>query len=407
MIDDHGSPLTIVFASHTFLGSPFVVGSHHLAREMARLGHYVFHVSSPITPAHFLKIIDPTFRASFSTWARCGVVVNSRLINYVPFSLFPWPVVAALFKGTKINLSTYTFLQPIQKIVQIHGFRPDKIDLLLIDQPRLIGIERYIRASILIYRATDLYHEITGDIATEIAEKTIIKKADGLVGTSEPVVQRIREACPSKPWLLLENGVDYDHFINDGGPPLDYAAIPRPRAIYVGAIDGRLDLPSIRRLAESLPSLHVVMIGPYTKAVRNFFTGVSNVHLIGSKNYSNLPPYLCHADVGLLPLSDHPANVGRSPIKLYEYAASGLPVVAKETPELLRRREPFLNLYSDGSHLPVIVQELLQRRSDRDKIRASARTHSWRNKVKVLLEFALDIGVRSDKIKFCERGKTR
>ncbi len=36
----------------------------------------------------------------------------------------------------------------------------------------------------------------------------------------------------------------------------------------------------------------------------------------------------------MLPLSEHPTNAGRSPMKLYEYLAAGLRVVARRTPAL-------------------------------------------------------------------------
>lgn len=384
--------LTIVFASHTVIGSTFVVGSHHLAREMARLGHRVLHLSTPITFGHLLKFNDSIYRSRFSVWARGGVEVDAGVINYVPFSLIPWNIAGFIFRCIGVNLHINTFVPSLRRIMCLHGLLPDKVDILIIDQPRFAGLEQYIKASVVIYRATDLYREMTGDSSLDFAEEFIIKKANGVVGTSEPVLKKLMQYGINKPWLLLENGVEFEHFSHNVNPPEEYSEIPRPRVIYVGALDERFDIYAIREIATKLHSISIILIGPYNNKVYSFLKSFPNVYLLGAKSYLDLPAYLNHADVGLLPLSDHPANIGRSPMKLYEYAASGLPVVAKETHELLRRKEPFVYFYRNIKDLPEIVQYVLQYHKDnRDAIRALARAHSWKNKAKQLLDFALKI----------------
>ena len=62
---------------------------------------------------------------------------------------------------------------------------------------------------------------------------------------------------------------------------------------------------------------------------------ITNVTLHGHKTRGELPPYLWHADVLLLPPSaKHPSAQWTSPVKLGEYLASGKPLISSDIPAL-------------------------------------------------------------------------
>jgi len=60
-----------------------------------------------------------------------------------------------------------------------------------------------------------------------------------------------------------------------------------------------------------------------------------NVHLLGGKKIEELPAYLAHSDVGLLPFLPGKISDAVSPIKIFEYLFSGTPVVATKLPEIV------------------------------------------------------------------------
>jgi glycosyltransferase involved in cell wall biosynthesis len=63
--------------------------------------------------------------------------------------------------------------------------------------------------------------------------------------------------------------------------------------------------------------------------------GLRNVIVHGYQPPANVPPFLWHADVLLLPPSgNHPSARWTSPVKLGEYLASGVPVVSTRIPAL-------------------------------------------------------------------------
>ncbi len=367
-------PLNIVFGSHTPMGDVFVVGSHHLAHEFTKYGHRVLHLSTPVTIAHLLRWANPRVQFRFRNWLDNGYVVNKDLIDYVPLSLVPWQVARRL---GKMHLFLTT-LPSIKYCLRRFGF--SEVDVLLIDSPSLAGLQKYVKARVMGYRATDLYSEQIG-VDIDNVERELAHQADFLIGTSVPVMNHLSSLAPSKPLYLLENGVDYDFFSKPTNPPPEYEKISSPRLVYAGALDDRFGYGTVTTLADTLPHANVALIGPYPKDANRLLGGRSNLHLLGPRSYARLPAYFQHSDIGLLPLSNHPANDGRSPMKLFEYGASGLPVVASCTIELARRKLDFIRLANSPREFAELVGRLLENSEERFEISRIAKTasasHSW------------------------------
>jgi glycosyltransferase involved in cell wall biosynthesis len=343
--------LRIVFASHTATTSDFVVGSHHLARQCAAMGHRVAHLVAPVSLAHLARYGDGYTRRRFANWVRGGEVGDGGVFEYVPLSAVPWQLARYFLR---IGNSFLWTMPPVGSVLWRHGF--GKVDVLLVDQPKMLGIERILRPEILVYRATDLYAELTGDGCVALAEAALARRADLLVATAGPILERLARIAPEKPRLLLENGVDVSHFEHARECPPEYSAVPDPRAVYVGALDARFNWDWVVTAARSLPALHIVLIGPVRGDIPDGLP--ANLHLLGPIGYERLPGFLQHGWIGLLPTTSHRANRGRSPMKLYEYAAAGLPVLAAETEELTRRRLPFVCLVRDREQFVSALQGL-------------------------------------------------
>ncbi len=358
------------------MGGTFVVGSNHLARCLANQGHRVLHLSTPITPFHLARWSNPEIKGRFKTWCHGGRAYHDGVIDYVPLGLIPKRIAYRLFTQRGPCLLT---LPSIRHILRRYNFTA--VDLLLVDQPIFVGLEKIVSPRITVYRATDLYREMLGNLLNETIEKEMANRADFLIGTSQPVLNRLRSLAPDKPISMLENGVDYLFFSKPAMAPPEYAAIPSPRLVYAGALDGRFGYEAVRATAKCLPHANVILIGPYgNDAVKQLGAG-NNIHLLGLRKYHQLPAYFQHADIGLLPLSDHPANAGRSPMKLFEYGASGLPVVATRTIELTRRKLDFVFLADNEHEFVSHIIDLMDCAETREKIGSTAKdlssNYSW------------------------------
>jgi glycosyltransferase involved in cell wall biosynthesis len=128
---------------------------------------------------------------------------------------------------------------------------------------------------------------------------------------------------------VIPNGVDGEHFSRPCPRPRDLP--PAPTAVYVGTLhESRLDVELVIEVARSLSALSVVLVGPdaLPTAARRRLSGEPNIHLFGSRPYADVPAYLQHADVVLVPHRVTPFTESLDPIKAYECLAVETPVVA-------------------------------------------------------------------------------
>jgi teichuronic acid biosynthesis glycosyltransferase TuaH len=128
---------------------------------------------------------------------------------------------------------------------------------------------------------------------------------------------------------LIPNGVDAAHFQQPLPRPRDLPAAPT--GVYVGTLhSARLDVELVLELAQSLPELEIVFVGPDSldRIDRRRLGAVPNIHLLGPRPYAVIPAYLQHADVVLVPHRVTPFTESLDPIKAYECAVVDAPTVA-------------------------------------------------------------------------------
>jgi teichuronic acid biosynthesis glycosyltransferase TuaH len=159
------------------------------------------------------------------------------------------------------------------------------------------------------------------------AYRRIARSGRAVAAVSAEILERI---APTGPALVVPNGVEPSEWLGDAPPPPAwFAAIPGPRAVYVGTLDSRLDVPGIADLATRVPDLQVVLLGPlpdpeYVAALRP----LRNVHVHASVARPELVAVLRNAEVCLLAHRRTPLTEAMSPLKIYEYLAAGAPVVS-------------------------------------------------------------------------------
>jgi glycosyltransferase involved in cell wall biosynthesis len=263
------------------------------------------------------------------------------------------------------------------------------------DPSAALGL-RAFRRKLLVYHVLDNYLDFFAPGAEKLrasvmrSEAQLLREADVVFTVSEPLLQRYTRTHPHV--ALVPNGVDYEGFqrtIADAATPVDMMAISKPIIGYVGVMQPDLDFSLLQHLADTRPGWSLVFVGPdelgASREELDRLCRRPNVHYLGPKAVKEVPFYMYACDVCMLP--DRTRGFGvleGDSLKLYEYLASGRPVVATDIPSA-RRLAPWVRIARDPGEFTRCIEEsfgepvsLAQRR------RAAAREHSWSRRVEQL-----------------------
>jgi glycosyltransferase involved in cell wall biosynthesis len=175
------------------------------------------------------------------------------------------------------------------------------------------------------------------------------------------------------------------------GLVVDVAArVPEARVVIVGGqTNWTQDDPDIAALGERAHALGVA----------------ERVELRGHVPYDRVPEALASASVALLPLPDEPvARLFTSPLKLFDYMAAGVPIVASDLPalrEVLRHEQnALLAAPGDPDAFAAAVRRLLAEPALAERLgrqaRADVEGYSWDARARALLDFMHGITPAAD-----------
>jgi len=366
--------------------SPFHVGSHELARQFAALGYEVAFVSDPLTPLHFLPHAGPLVRERFRLYRSGGLrAEGGRLRAFVPGALLAPHRSAILRSGIVHRTWQRTTCPGIIGTIRRAGF--GDVDLLYLDseiQAFWLGAVRHRRS---VFRITDRKEGFRKTTPAAIAMRAeLAREVDLVVYAGKSMEPAVRSLAPKR-MRHLANGVDYEFFAGNRDPrPVEYDALDGPIAVYAGALDYWFDFDALDLAAASLPRVAFVLVGG-TGTRPGALRPRANVHYLGPRPFERMPAYLRWADVGVIPndVRRFPELVNHmNPLKLHQYMASGLPVVAVRSAEMEALESPAV-LYGEPAEFPAALASALGDRARRGLSQAYARGQDWSIRAKELL----------------------
>lgn len=237
------------------------------------------------------------------------------------------------------------------------------------------------------------------------ALRSIGRRAHRLVAISNGV-RRALEAngVPPEKIVVAPDGVDLAAF--DALPARDEArrrlGLPEVKRLvmYAGNLFAWKGVFTLAEAAPDLaPEAEVVMVGGSSQELRHMTAFVrerkiENIRLIGYRPPTEVPLYLAAADVLVLPTSAR-EPIGShftSPLKLFEYMASGRPIVASDVPssrEVLNDETAVLVKPDSASSLAAGIERVLRDEQFSAKIFKKAqevvKAYTWANRARFIL----------------------
>lgn len=344
----------------------------------------VLYVEPPATLLSAFK--DRSLWFKWWRWAEGPRRIKENIFLYSPPVVLPF----GNLSGRINHINQRWLLIFVRNIARSLGFKNPIIWTYL---PGSLALARGLDPGALVYDCVDEHSQFTGLINSEVV---LSMERDLLVGSdlTFTTARGLYDAKKSygRNIYLVPNAADTGHFAlaqrEDTPVPEEIAGLPRPVLGFVGVIHHWIDLDLIEYLAKKRPGWSLAMIGPVGAGVSvEHLQSLPNVYFFGRRDKEALPGYMKAFDVCLNPFRKNELTDRVNPLKLYEYLASGKPVVSVDMPGVMDFRD-IIEIAGDYEGFLQGVERALELEDDVRKSRRlkAAGENSWENRVEEMLE---------------------
>ena len=233
----------------------------------------------------------------------------------------------------------------------------------------------------------------------QIKEQQVLQRVHGIISITETLThQLIKMYKSSCPVVVAPDGVNLDDFPYVPKLPL------APNICYVGHFYPWKGVDTAVEAMKLIDNVHLFLVGG-RKGDKDFIrikTHIKNLNIAnkitttGFLRREDMLKYMHKSRVAIIPLSTHPmAGLFTSPLKLFEYMATGIPIVASDVPSIREVLKPFDNAVlvppnnpealARGIKLLIEDKQLAERM--RKKAREDVRAYTWNERAKKINHF--------------------
>lgn len=189
----------------------------------------------------------------------------------------------------------------------------------------------------------------------------------------------------------VPHGVNFEDYQVKGAQrmPADLDNKKHPIIAMIGAVSSWIDWEPILLLARKHPDWSILMIGPIGyDAELNPIKDISNIYLLGAKNYIDLPAYYQSIEVCIVSfrLTEHIRYC--CPTRLYEHLANGKPIVSSDFPAAHEFPEDLVKVAKTPEDFDRLVREALRETGNDwvDRRKKLAQGNTWTNRAELMTQ---------------------
>lgn len=227
-------------------------------------------------------------------------------------------------------------------------------------------------------------------------EKQLLSQCDAAFAISTALAEDFRKQA-NCPVYVQPNGISQQFlqsFDAENPAPDDLPAGGAPVVGCVGQIGRAYDWDLLDAVVTQCPDLRFVFVGPIfeegaeVRKRMDRLRASSNFHYLGPKPHDEVPKYIQHFDVCMIPLRLEPCNHRRSLLRVFDYLASGRPVVSTAVASAVEHSQ-FVEICRDSETMSQTLNRLCSNRGsshDRQLRRDYLSAHTWEKRAELFLD---------------------
>jgi len=253
--------------------------------------------------------------------------VKDNVTVFTPVFI-PYP-----YNNLSISLNTLLISKSIMKWIKATKFYKP-ICLSFLPTPSIQKIINAIDPSLKIYYcADDMSRSLSNPKKLNKYENRFFKDVDLVFTTSHKMYRKALQFSDTV--FNVPAGIDSRKFPpkNVLTAPSDIGEIARPIIGYIGAISDVFDKELIIKLANSMPSINIVLVGPKFTNIDTLKI-IKNITILGERSHDLMPNYINSFDIALIPYIVNEATDSVYSCKLNEYLSLGKIVLSTNLQEI-------------------------------------------------------------------------
>lgn len=360
----------------------------HLASGFAKRGHKVLFIDSPISISSFIKDIKKKIGRKKLVRALDIFEIEKNLFLHSPVN-----IISARHKPQIQEILNKILIKNINRVIKKLNF---KNVVIFASTPVADLFIDNIKKDLVCFDLIDEYkgyNSASLDLITSNLEKKLIKKSDIIFCTAHKLFTRTK--TKHNKVYLVPNAVDIKKYktvfpvkTNNKVPVIGFVG-------YLEPVIWNLNL--LEYVIKQRHNYKFVFVGLYNKDAERFKKYI-NVQMTGRVNFNELINNLKKFDVCLIPFNKNELIECINPVKMYEYLATGKPIVSTN----LTEPSKFSNLIYITDSKEEFVKKIDTVLIENDKKLAverikTASENNWDNRVEQILSIIANYQLMPEK----------